>query len=191
MRWRGLWLLTLMIASVILLAISANFPPGDKFIYPLRRLFFAIRPLAYWGTVITVTLTCAYAIPYFVSRGISPLDPETYQPIVPDLKAFISLMTVSIVAYTILSGQNFVLIPLDDLTVSDARYLLVMEEDPFFRDHFLLYECDQNAFLCEEIFRIEGPRYDFDVRLTLRGDRLIVSNGGTILYEIDSLTTNH
>lgn len=186
MHWWGLWLLTLLIASVILLVLCSTLPPGAGFIYPLRRLFFAIRPAAYWGTVFTVTATCAYAIPYFVSRGISPLDPETYQPIVPDMKAFIALLTISIVAYMMMSSQNFELIQLDDLRTADARYLLIMEQDPYFRDHFLLYDCDQNAFVCEEIYRVEGPRYDYaNLQMMRRGDQLILSNGETLLYETD------
>lgn len=183
MRWRGVWGISALITAIIALALLATLPPGAGFLYPLRRLFFDLRDVAYWGTIIAVLVTCTYTIPYLVSHGISPLDPVTYQPMLPSIRGFMTLLTVSIIAYTLLSSNNYALIELERGQTDDHTYLLMMEADQFLRDSFVLYECDPRVIVCEEILREEGSRERHTYNLSVSNNRVIVTDNEVIIYE--------
>ena len=117
------------------------------------------------------------------SSRISRLDQQQRlkQHYVPRMRPFIVLLLVSIVAFTILSGDRIRPTPLEQVAIGARRYYLMLEEHHLQYDQYHLYQCTSNGLICEIIFTELGSSEYTNIRLNdANGDIQVLVDGSLV-----------
>jgi len=187
LRAHWLWLPIWIFSAVILIALVAEFPLGASFIHPLRNLYFDLRKWLYFPLIIIITLTATQAIPYWISSRISKLDAEGrfIDHYIPPMRPFLILLVLSIITFTVFSGNSTRPNTLESVKFNDHRYYLMVENNRVQYDRYLLYQCDSLGVICQSIFSINGSVDYTTIQLVVADDTLSVMLDGEIIHTLD------
>lgn len=182
-----LWYPAALIAALIVLAMIAALPPGDRFIYPLRDLYLRLAGIAYLPTAVVLVACFASFLPLFISWSISKMDGQgEVGRDLPNMRAFFALTLAAFLGFAQF-GDTLRERDLLDTSEDDAHtYLLFRQDSLTGSDQYLLFECDTLQVLCEQVYIHFGAISGWTPEVSLRpgedGAGVTVVNGGRLLY---------
>lgn len=183
--WHNLWLINLIWVGGVLLiglaaALVAQLPPGDAFIFPLKRFAYGWGELFYVPVAVVLIVTIVLTWPMLIQWGISRGDtvPEVQTP---NLRLLFALMIVSGGAFTAFGSVDRSE-QLDAARSDSHSYVLLAEEYPTRSPWLILHECDRDRFICEPIVDEQSSRWNMRMTLDVQGETVRIMNLRTVVF---------